>query len=193
PWGRIVSSNRACDQVTGYSNDELRGKIFWDVLVGEADKARSRLRFEALISTQAPSSFESEWIDKSGQRHQISFSNTVLIGDDGQAEYVVATGIDITERHQAEQKLLKSEALFRSIWEASRHPMCLTDKSGVVVKVNKAFSTMVGSTADSVAGLDIAALFPADDQEAIRRYYAEQFGAHGTEPHLDHELRFANG
>ena len=193
PGGRIVSSNRACDQVTGYSNDELRGKIFWDVLVGEADKARSRMRFEALISTKAPSSFESEWIGKSGQRHQISFSNTVLIGDDGQAEYVVATGIDITERHQAEQKLLKSEALFRSIWEASQHPMCLTDKSGVVVKVNKAFSTMVGSTADSVAGLDIAALFPADDQEAIRRYYAEQFGAHGTEAGLDRELRFANG
>jgi PAS domain S-box-containing protein len=192
PEGRIVSSNRACEQVTGYSNDELRGKIFWDVFVGEAGKARSRMRFEAQISTKAPLSYESEWIGKSGQRHQISFSNTVLIGDDGQVDYVVATGIDITERHQAEQKLLKSEALFRSIWEAS-HPMCLTDKSGAVVKVNKAFSTMVGRMADSGAGLDIAALFSADDREAIRRYYAEQFGAHGSEPYLDHELRFANG
>jgi PAS domain S-box-containing protein len=194
PEGRIVSSNRACEQVTGYSNDELRGKIFWDVFVGEAGKARSRMRFEAQISTKAPLSYESEWIGKSGQRHQISFSNTVLIGDDGQVDYVVATGIDITERHQAEQKLLKSEALFRSIWEASQHPMCLTDKSGAVVKLNKAFSTMVGSsTADSIAGLDIATLFAADDQEPIRRYFAEQFGGHPTEPHLDQELRFASG
>jgi PAS domain S-box-containing protein len=193
PEGRIVRSNRACQQVTGYSDEELRGKILWDVFVLEPGRAASRGRFEALIATKSSSSFENEWISKSGERHQISFSNTVLVGDDGQVEYVVATGIDITKRHQAEQELLKSETMFRSIWEASRQPMCLTDKSGAVVKVNKAFFTMVGSTADSVAGLDIAALFSADHQEAIRRYYAGHFGAHGTEPYLDHELRFANG
>jgi PAS domain S-box-containing protein len=193
PEGRIVRSNRACQQVTGYSDEELRGKIFWDVFVLEPGRAATRGRFEALISTKAPSSFENEWIGKSGERHQISFSSTVLVGDDGQAEYVVTTGIDITKRYHAEQELLKSEALFRSIWEASRQPMCLTDKSGTVVKVNEAFSTMVGGTAGSVAGLDITALFSLDDQPAIRRNYAEQFGAQGTEPYLDHELRFANG
>jgi PAS domain S-box-containing protein len=193
PEGRIVRSNRACQLVTGYSDEELRGKIFWDVFVIEQGRAATRGRFEALISTKAPSAFENEWIAKSGECRQISFSNTVLVGDDGQAEYVVTTGIDITKRHQAEQELLKSEALFRSIWEASRHPMCLTDQSGTIVKVNQAFSMMVGTTADSIAGQDIAALFSADDQAAIRRNYAQQFGAHGTEPYLDHELRFVNG
>ena len=192
PEGRIVRSNRACQQVTGYCDEELRGKIFWEVFVLEQGRAASRGRFEELISTKAPSSFENEWVSKSGERRQISFSNTVLLGDDGQVEYVVTTGIDITKRHQAEQELLKSETMFRSIWEASRHPMCLTDQSGAIVKVNHAFSTMVG-TATELPGLDIAALFSAGDQPAIGRYYAEQFGSHGAEPYLDHELRFANG
>ena len=192
PEGRIVRSNRACQQVTGYCDEELRGKIFWEVFVLEQGRAASRGRFEELISTKAPSSFENEWVSKFGERRQISFSNTVLLGDDGQVEYVVTTGIDITKRHQAEQELLKSETMFRSIWEASRHPMCLTDQSGAIVKVNHAFSTMVG-TATELPGLDIAALFSAGDQPAIGRYYAEQFGSHGAEPYLDHELRFANG
>ena len=192
PEGRIVRSNRACQQVTGYCDEELRGKIFWEVFVLEQGRAASRGRFEELISTKAPSSFENEWVCKFGERRQISFSNTVLLGDDGQVEYVVTTGIDITKRHQAEQELLKSETMFRSIWEASRHPMCLTDQSGAIVKVNHAFSTMVG-TATELPGLDIAAMFSAGDQPAIGRYYAEQFGSHGAEPYLDHELRFANG
>jgi PAS domain S-box-containing protein len=141
--GRVVRSNRACEQVIGYSEAELTGRIFWDVLISAEGRAASRGRFEALISTRRPAAFENEWINKAGESRRISFSNTVLLGEDGSVEYVVTTGIDITERHQAEQKLLKSEAQFRSIWEASRHPMALTDQSGTLLKVNQAFSVMV--------------------------------------------------
>ena len=48
---RIIGSNRACEQVTGYSNDEIKGRILWDVFVREQDHAASRRRFEAMIST----------------------------------------------------------------------------------------------------------------------------------------------
>jgi len=193
--GRIIRSNRACELVTGYSEAELQGKIFWEVFITRQGKAATRARFEALLTTrlssQAPAVFENEWIDKSGNGRHISFSNTVLIGDDGRAEYVVTTGIDITERHRTEQALLKSEALFRSIWEASRHPMVLTDRSGTILKGNEAFSAMVG--VDAVGGLNIASLFLAEDQDAMGAYYSAHYASPGAETCLDREFRFANG
>ena len=78
--------------------------------------AASRLRFETVVSCRAPSFFENEWITKSGDR-RISFSITVLVSDGGQVLNVIGTGIDVTERHRAEQELLKSEIQFRSIWK----------------------------------------------------------------------------
>ena len=193
PEGRIVRCNRAAERVTGYASSELIGKVFWDVFVEEKGKAQSRARFEALVSTKTSLTFENEWLSKSGERRRITFSNTVLISDDGQVEYVVTTGVDITERHQAEQELLKSEALFRTVWESSRQPLCLTDQSGSVVKANNAFSAMVGRVENPLEGSDISALFLAEDQDAMRRCYAEHYASRNAECCLDRELRFANG
>ena len=193
PEGRIIRSNRACEQVTGYSEAELKGKIFWDVFISPQEKAATRTRFETLVSKKARLAFENEWINKSGEGRQISFSNAVLLGDDGQVEYVVTTGIDITERHRTEQALLKSEAVFRSIWEASQHPTVLTDQIGTILKANRAFSTMVGRTVDAIEGSDIATLFWAEDEHAIRGHYAGQYASRGGGIFLDREFRFSNG
>jgi PAS domain S-box-containing protein len=190
--GRIVRCNRACEQVTGYSAEELKGQIFWDTFIDEKRKQVSRQRLELLLSTKAPTAFESEWTAKSGQRRLISFSNTVLIGEDGRVEYVVATGIDITERHQAEVELLKSETQFRTIWEASREAMCLTGRNGTITRVNNAFLQMAGMTADEIEGLDITAMFAAEDRPAVRQCYDEHF-ASAAEPRLERELHFACG
>jgi PAS domain S-box-containing protein len=193
PEGRIVRSNRACEQVTGYSEAELKGKIFWDVFSTLQAKAATRARFEALVTTKSPFVFEHEWINKLGEGRQISFSNTVLLGDDGRVEYVVTAGIDITERHRTEQALLQSEAVFRSIWKASQYPTVLTDQSGTIMKANQAFSAMVGRTVDAVEGLDIATLFWAEDEHAMRGHYAKRYASRGGETFLDQEIRFTNG
>ena len=191
--GRVVRCNRACEQVTGYSSHELTGKVFWDVFIGDSRKAISRGRLEALVTTKAPSAFESEWMTKSGQRRRISFSNTVLIGEEGRVEYVVATGIDITARYQAEMELLKSETQFRSIWQTARAPMCLTDRSGTVLKVNSAFTRMVSKSAEELCGTDVKALFSPEDQPVIGQYHATQFATGITEPGFERELHFASG
>ena len=191
--GRIVRCNQAAEQVTGYSSEELHGRILWDVFISEGRREQSRARFEALISTKARSIFENEWYSKSGEPRLISFSNTVLVGQDGQVEYVVATGIDITERHHAEQELLKSEALFRSVWEAARQPVCLSDRNGVILKANNAFCSMVGRPAESAEGSDINTLFWPEDEAALRSWYNEHFVSRGMERCSDREFRFAGG
>jgi PAS domain S-box-containing protein len=113
--GHIVRSNRACEEVTGYSEAELQGKVFWDIFISPQGRAATRARFETLVSTKAPLAFENQWNSKSGDPRYISFSNTVLIGDQGEVEFVVTTGIDITESKEA------AETINQDLLEANRY------------------------------------------------------------------------
>jgi two-component system, sensor histidine kinase and response regulator len=190
---RIVQCNRACEQVTGYSSEELKGKILWEVFVSPPGHVASQARFADLLSTRAPSFFENEWITKSGEVRRISFSNTVLTSGDGEIRNVISSGIDTTERHQAQQDLLKSEIQFRSIWEASREPMCLGDERGIILRVNQAFERMVASPRATLEGTDITALFRDQDRAAVRRWYAGHLASGGLQSCLERELHFADG
>src|SRR5580704_4915095 len=160
---RIVQCNRACEQVTGYSSSELKGKVLWEAFVSPQRRAASQVRLQTLLSKRAPSFFENDWVTKSGELRRISFSTTVLVSDDGQVrsqvQNVIGTGIDITERYRAQQDLLKSEIQFRSTWEASREPMCLGDQSGAILRVNYAFTRMLGLPASALIGVNLASLF----------------------------------
>ena len=190
---RIVQCNRACEELTGYSSEELKGKLLWEAFVRPEGHAASRARFEELLATRSPKLFENEWITKSGQLRRFSFSNTVLTSATGEIRNVISTGIDTSERDRAQQDLLKSETQFRSIWEASREPMCLTDEQGSILRVNHAFAGMVGVARATLEGADIATLYREEEQAALRFLYAQHFALRGGQPCVERELYFADG
>jgi PAS domain S-box-containing protein len=191
--GRIVLCNRAFEQVTGYSSAELKGKIFFDVLVSPAGRERSRKRLEYGVSARAASAFENEWISKSGEPLRISFSNVPMLNDAGDVQYYITTGIDITDRYRADQELLKSEMQFRSIWEASCEPMFLTDPAGSILKVNPAFAAMLETDPDSLEGRNVTDLFQPDQREVVRECYSACYASGIRERNFEHELHFMQG
>jgi PAS domain S-box-containing protein len=103
--GRILRFNRACERTTGYSFDEVRGKLLWDLFLIPEEVEPVKAVFEELQAGQFPNEYENRWVTKRGDRRLIAWSNTALLGADGTAEYVIGTGIDVTERRQAEQAL----------------------------------------------------------------------------------------
>jgi PAS domain S-box-containing protein len=189
--GRVVQCNRACEEVTGYSSAELQGVVFWEILVSPERRAKSQSRLQQLLATGILPVFESEWVTKSGERRRLSFTTTVLPGKDGQPRNLISTGIDITDRYQAEQELLKSETGFRSIWEASREPMSLTDEHGSVLRVNNAFARITERDAESLGGVEIVSLCQPGDAASMRRWNAGQFTSRNGEATAEYELRFA--
>lgn len=60
--------------------------------------------------------------------------------------------IDITARHEAEQKVMNSERWFRSIWENSKDGMRLLDPDGVIIDVNDAYCRLVELKRDELVG-----------------------------------------
>jgi len=191
--GRVVQCNRACEEVTGYSSAELKGKVFWEFLVDPESKARSQERFQQIVAAGSLPVFENEWVSKTGERRRMSFSTTVLHGPDGAVQNVISTGIDITQRYKAEQELLKSVTEFRSIWETSREPMCLTDERGSILRANTAFAQVMGREEESLKGAEIASLCQPEDQPAMRRWHADHFAARNSPPTSEYDIHFADG
>jgi PAS domain S-box-containing protein len=110
PEGRIVRFNRACELMTGYSLEEVRGKCVWDFFLVPEEVDRFKSIFVQLSANLLPEDYQSYWVTRHGTKRLIAWSGTMLPGTDGTQNYIIATGIDITEREQLEKALLNISA-----------------------------------------------------------------------------------
>ncbi|MEO1340679.1 MAG: PAS domain S-box protein, partial [Cyanobacteria bacterium J06635_13] len=103
--GAIVSFNHTCERVTGYSLTEVQGKKVWDFLIPPQEKTATEAVFQKLLSGQFHNQYENCWLAKDGSQNLISWSNTALCNEEGQVEFIIATGIDVTEQRRVWNKL----------------------------------------------------------------------------------------
>jgi len=113
--GRIVRFNRACEKLTGYLFTEVEGNRFWDLFLHPTEMDQVKAVFENLKSGNFPNEHENYWLTKNGDSRLIKWSNTAIVGTDGSVEYVIGTGIDVTETRAAEEKFHESEKKYRSL------------------------------------------------------------------------------
>ena len=106
PDGRITRFNRACELTTGYSLEEVRGKRIWDFFLVPEEVDRFKSIFAQLSADLLPEDYQSYWVTRHGVKRLIAWSSTMLPGKNGTPNYIIATGIDITEREQLEKALL---------------------------------------------------------------------------------------
>jgi PAS domain S-box-containing protein len=103
PQGRIIHFNRGCQELTGYSLAEVRGRNPVDFLLLPEEAAGVEAVFEQLLHAE-PNQYENYCVTKDGRRLLIRWSNSVSVSG-GVLEYVIGTGIDITETKRAEERV----------------------------------------------------------------------------------------
>ena len=104
PTGHIVRFNESCEPASSLSFSEAKGKRVWDILSSPEERDRERVTFERLISERGTNHCEGSWTTKDGSRREVAWSNSVLLNSDGDVEHVVCTGLDITDRNEAEER-----------------------------------------------------------------------------------------
>jgi len=113
--GRILRFNHACERTTGYSFNEVKGNYFWDLFLTSIERSRVKDIFKSLHEDTSSRAYESTWMTKDGEQRTISWTNNVILGPEGEVEYITSTGIDITERRQLEERLLAIHHLGREL------------------------------------------------------------------------------
>jgi PAS domain S-box-containing protein len=110
PEGRILRFNRACELTTGYSLTEVRGKCIWDFFLLPEEVQHFKEIFAQMSYDQQPQDYQTYWVTRQGNKRLISWSSTLLPGEGGTPNYIIATGIDVTEREQLQSALLNISA-----------------------------------------------------------------------------------
>ena len=64
--GRIVNFNRESQEISGYSFDEVYGRVVWDFLIPEKDIEATRKHFNSLMMGRFPNHHENAWLTKTG-------------------------------------------------------------------------------------------------------------------------------
>ena len=177
--GLITRFNRACEKATSYSYQEIQGQHIWDTLT--ANPANAREKVEQLLAGNYPSTHESFWITRCGEQRLISWSSTVLLDNEGKVEYIIATGIDITDRKQAEEEIIESKNFLATLLESIPAPVFYKDIDGRYLGFNRAFEDFFGKTKDELIGKSV---FDINPVKLARIYHAkdvELFERPGTQ------------
>ena len=117
--GRITLVNRRGCAILGYRESEMIGLRWLDFFVSPEDRERARRHMEAILSNQRSVSPVDEYdvVDRQGQRHPIGWNYSLLYDDDGESAGILSSGVDLTERRQAEE-MSRKVALAGHIREA---------------------------------------------------------------------------
>jgi PAS domain S-box-containing protein len=169
--GKIVRFNRACEQTTHYSFDEVRGRYFWNLFLIPEEVEPVKATFAEVQAGQFPNEFDNYWVAKDGSRRLIAWSNTALVDNQGEVEYIISTGIDITERKQAEKALQESEEQYRSVVDNLKEVIFQTDTARRLTFLNPAWTQITGLSLYESLGKRFLELIHPDD----RQLHDEQF------------------
>lgn len=108
--GRILRFNPACELLTGYSAEEVRGRRVWDLFLLPEEVDRFKKIFGMLRSDLLPQDYQSHWLTRRGDPRLIAWTSTLLPSGNDSGNYIIATGIDITERKRLENAVLEISA-----------------------------------------------------------------------------------
>ncbi len=155
PDGRILEISASVTRGTGFEIEEIIGSSFldgpwWRDL--PETRARVQGQFDEALSRRVPSHGEAAYHGRDGELRHALNTVTALRDERGEVEFLLAEGIDITERLQAEEKLRESKALLQAVLDASPDPIFLKDRESRWVLANPAACDDVGKAAEACIG-----------------------------------------
>ncbi|MFC1919317.1 PAS domain S-box protein [Chloroflexota bacterium] len=154
--GRITSFNRACQEITGYSLGEVKGKFIWDILTPPEEKDLCRTTLNITAGSQSPIRHDHHWVTKDRDRRFITWTSKTILNPNGPSDSFLYTGIDITEQALAQ----KTQLEYTSIVEWSDDAIIGETLDGIITNWNPGAEKLYGYTGQEVIGKHISILVP---------------------------------
>jgi PAS domain S-box-containing protein len=98
---RITSVNAAAQRLVGVDSGDLLGRHLWEGVTPEANMSQIRGVFYKLLKERIPVTFESPVISREFGTIDVLWTCAAGLGEDGEAKWIIATGLDIHELNHA--------------------------------------------------------------------------------------------
>lgn len=146
--GTIRRFNAACENLAGIPAEEAVGRHIYDVMKVPPEEALSLQEIIALGEGENLIELVSPWYLKDGTIRTISWSDKLVMDEQGEVDFLVAVGNDITEEQALTSQLrLQSEAL-----NSAANGIVITDIDGNIEWVNPAVTRLTGYSREELLG-----------------------------------------
>ncbi len=163
--GRFTSLNLAGERLTGYTSDELIGKLALELIPPELRESAVQ-RFRRRLSGESGAApDEAVLVRRDGTRVPIEVTSTVFLEGERPGG-VLAVIRDVSERERAQEALLQSERRFRRAFESAAIGMALVSVEGRFLEVNESLCAIVGYPADELVQKSFQEITHPDDLDS---------------------------
>ena len=139
PCGNILSFNQKAQEVTGFSELEVKGKFWVDVLISPELRLQSQAEFSGILQENGSDiNFQTELETRYGKRCTISWHGSFQPNTEHGTVGLVLFGIDVTNEMVAERERENALAQWNNIFSAMQDPALVVSEEGVILDVNPA-------------------------------------------------------
>jgi PAS domain S-box-containing protein len=172
--GKITDVNKATEEVTGLSREELIESDFSNYFT-EPEKANAGYRqvFTDGFVRDYPLAIR----HKSGRITDVLYNATLFKNELDEIQGVFAAARDITEQKHVEDKLRAASLYARSLIEASLDPLVTINADGKITDVNKATEEVTGLSREELIESDFSNYFtePEKANAGYRQVFTDGF------------------
>jgi len=164
PEGNVTLWNPAAEKIFGWSQEEVLGKYF--PIVPEDKKDEYDGLRKGVMEDVAFSGVELRRVKKDGSHIDISASAAPLHNREGKVVGVMSMIVDITERKQVEEEILRTTKFLNSIVENIPDMIFVKDAKDLrFVRFNRAGEELLGYSRDDLLGKNDYDFFPKEQAE----------------------------
>ena len=183
--GYIVYTNKALSEITEFSSEEInkwsQNKFIRKIHPDDLKFVLEQLRRKLNGDRELLSHYSCRVLTKSKNYKWIDLHSKAITYKGKFADFI--TFIDITDKKEAEQKLIESEEKFRHLYQKSPCGIALLDMKGTIIDMNSTVFDLFGYTKEELIGknyLNLIDLYPKETKKAIRTV-DELMGKNGKE------------
>jgi two-component system, OmpR family, sensor histidine kinase VicK len=159
--GRTVRLNHSCAQMTGLSLADAVGRPFVDEVLEPEDRHWAAARLRDAATGQVSGPHETAWRVVGGLSRRVSWTLRPLQGPNGEIQYLIVSGQDVTDQRQMEMALHSSEARYREVVENSLGFVFTCSLEGRLTSLNAFTAETLGYRTEALTGRFVAELLDA--------------------------------
>lgn len=150
--GHLIRVNSSLVQIVGYAKAKLLQQSIQDII--SADQQRQgKQKFQQLMEqTLSVITFESQLISGQGETIWVNVTSALIFGAFGRPSSIVHLIEDVSERKQAEAKLLNLTSLQQAILNSTDYSIISTAPTGIIQTFNASAQRMLGYSGEEMLG-----------------------------------------
>jgi PAS domain S-box-containing protein len=142
--GNFIKVNKQWEELTGYTERELKTKKFID-FVHPDDLAATIRAYSWLSRGKEVINFQNRFLSKDGTYRNIEWKSRP------HGEWIYAAARDVSEQFQVTQELSESEVKFRTLYDTLPVGITIADTEGNILNTNPAAQYILGLTPEQQA------------------------------------------